>query len=66
MARLDRIYSDVHVVDQLHEEIFATVLDWPTQSQHRPVIFARRTPPEGHHDVKPIPEWVIQKDEWPL
>ena len=50
MARLDRVYSNTHVVDQLHKEVFATVLDWPPHSQHRPVISARRSPLLGQND----------------
>ncbi len=42
-SRLDRIYSNGHVVDQLDTQFGVAALAWcPDLSAHRPVIFFKR------------------------
>ena len=61
--RLDRVYLNYHLEDQLDHEIRCTALPWVSSliSSHRPLWFEWR-PPEPHQDtIKAIPEWVIRE-----
>lgn len=43
LGRLDRVYTNQAVVEQLDRHVFATVLPLTQLSQHRPVTFGRAT-----------------------
>ena len=44
-SRLDRIYCNEHVVEQIDREIKSVALEWKTHiSNHRTVLFSRRAP----------------------
>ena len=44
-SRLDRVYSNHHIAEQIDRRIHATAMEWKTQvSDHRAVLFTRRAP----------------------
>ena len=44
MSRLDRVYANWHVSEQLDRTVECTASAWPhTLSDHRPLLFARRS-----------------------
>eukprot|EP00959_Pyramimonas_sp_CCMP1952_P307674 6439858-Pyramimonas_sp.AAC.1 len=44
-SRLDRLYCNQHVAEQLDRDIKAVALEWkPHLSDHRAVLFSRRLP----------------------
>lgn len=62
-GRLDRVYTDMHVTDQLDKAPFCTPLEWQGRvSDHRPISFGRRS--SGHDRPFSIPEYLIHKPEW--
>ena len=65
-ARLDRVYTNQPVCDQLDRLPFAAALGWcPRLSQHRPLAFGRLSRPPNPPGEAAIPEGVIRSEEWP-
>ena len=66
LARLDRIYTNQPVVDQLDKRIYSAALAWPKGSQHRRLAFGRQSKAPKAQLDKPISEEVICDERWPL
>ena len=65
-SRLDRIYCNQHVVEQLDRHIKVVALEWkPQLSHHRAVLFARRLPHAVSSDERPVCVQSIQHDDFP-
>ena len=55
-SRLDRVYFNYHVAEQLDRSIQSTALEWLLDlSHHRAVRVARHAPQRGEQDTRPIP-----------
>ena len=66
-SRLDRIYSNQHLTDQLDRWHGCSALQWVRHlSAHRPVSFTRRTPTSHKECEKPLPLPVIKDPSWPV
>ena len=64
-SRLDRVYSNHHVAEQLDSRLGCACLDWvPQLSHHRPIVFfklrSRRSPQSELIDEK-----VVKGPSWP-
>ena len=61
-SRIDRVYTNHHVVEQLDRVHVASTLSWcPELSAHRPVSFSRRCPqPQCSAGSKPIPNAILK------
>ena len=66
LARLDRVYVNQPVADQLDKRVFSVALPWTGCSQHRPLAFGRQSRPPRAPLDKPIAEEVIQDERWPI
>jgi exonuclease III len=66
LAKLDRVYVNQHIADQLDKRIFSSALPWTGLSQHRPLAFGRQTRPLRAPLEKPIQEEVLSDARWPL
>ena len=65
--RLDRVYTNQHLCEQLDRLSFATALEWcPRLPRHRPLAFGRPTQPPRPASDAPVPEEVIRAETWPL
>ncbi len=63
-SRLDRIYSNQHVSDQLDAKYGCAALDWVQHlSHHRPVTFFRFKEKKSDRKMD-IKEDIIKKEEW--
>ena len=67
-SRLDRVYWNQHLSQQLDREVLAVPLEWvPHISDHRAVAFARRAPNRKAWDPnRPIPAHVLKHPFWPI
>ena len=65
-AKLDRVYVNQHIADQLDKRIFSSALPWTGLSQHRPLAFGRQTRPLRAPLEKPIQEEVLSDARWPF
>jgi exonuclease III len=66
-SRLDRVYTNYPVVDQLDKTIAAVALKWcPALSAHRALSFIRRTKSRTVDSTKPISIRTIQDPSWPM
>ncbi|MBM3946426.1 MAG: hypothetical protein FJ315_03360, partial [SAR202 cluster bacterium] len=63
-ARLDRVYVNAPVSDQLDKRVFCSALEWQRDSQHRPVAFGRTSTPSTLPLMRPIPEAIIDDPSW--
>ena len=64
-AKLDRIYCNQHITEQLDRSISCTTLEWRTElSDHRPVIFSRRLPHRTSNQQHVIPATAYQHDDF--
>ena len=64
-SRIDRVYSNGHVVDQLDFQQGIAALEWcPKLSNHRPVIFFKRKSVQKPHRSGPIPLGPIKQANW--
>ena len=63
-SRIDRVFSNHHVADQLQSDFFCGVLPWPSPelSDHRPVRFGRR--PAAIHATSNLPAWTLTHPDW--
>ena len=66
LARLDRVYTNQTLADQLDKRVFAAALAWTGISQHRPLAFGRLTKAAKTPLDRPIDEAVIKDQRWPL
>lgn len=57
-ARLDRIYLNQHIVEQVDRELQVVALDWFDLSHHRAVLAARKIPDKLEHTHRVIPKQV--------
>ena len=63
-SRLDRVYTNHHVCDQIDSRFGCACLDWaPHLSHHRPVVFFRHRPSKSRASL-PIDENVIREGSW--
>ena len=59
-SRIDRVYANQHVVDQLDRQLECGALSFPYGlSAHRPVSFARRVPVPKTGGVAPLKVWAV-------
>ena len=64
-SRLDRIYANHHLMDQLDHEWGCSPLQWVKRlSHHRPVSFFRRTRAHDQDNDKPIDPSAFRHPEW--
>ena len=68
MSRLDRVYVNWHACDQLDRTFECTAAQWPlTISDHRPVLFARRSTRKNHDCpgvARPLASWTVDHETW--
>ena len=65
-SRLDRVYTNQPLTDQLDRHIRCAALEWqPRLSRHRAVAFSRTRRTEGDMDRRPLPQWVTARADWP-
>jgi len=63
-SRIDRVYSNMPVADQLDKHGVAA-LEWtPITSNHRAVAFARTTTTDEADELLAFPDWVFKTSEW--
>ena len=64
-SRLDRVYSNHHLMDQLDHEWGCSALNWTKRlSHHRPVSFCRRAKQEDGEADKPLDAGVFRDPDW--
>ncbi len=66
LAKLDRVYVNQPVSDQLDKRVFSAALPWTELSQHRPLAFGRQSRPPRAPLEKPIPEEEVKDARWPF
>ena len=66
LARLDRVFTNQTVADQLDKRVFSAALAWTGGSQHRPLAFGRQSTAHKAPLDKPITEEVVRDERWPL
>ena len=65
-SRLDRVYSNHFLCDQLDRDWGCVALPWaPTLSAHRPIAFFRRCRPQHALPTKPLRTDILRDPEWP-
>ncbi len=64
-SRLDRVYSNHSIVDQLDRNFSIYAMPGCSNSAHRPLAFSRRTPANDGNKSKAIPTWVYKSPEFP-
>ena len=64
-SRLDRVYTNIHVADQLDRILICDAMPWcPHLSDHRPVRFARTRSSRKHSASKNLAPWTIDHEHW--
>ena len=63
-SRIDRIYSNHYVADQLDRHYSCTVRLWTRLSAHRPLSFARISPKRAPSIPPPIPIGPLTHPDW--
>ena len=65
-SRIDRVYTNMAVSEQLDRNIACSVLEWvPQLSAHRAVAFSRVAPTRPDFRDRPVPLEVSRHKEWP-
>lgn len=64
-SRLDRVYVNQHVVEQLDRQVFAIPLEFNRFSQHRPLSFGRLCRSPDSARPLPLAVEVIRDERWP-
>ena len=68
LSKLDRVYANWHVCDQLDHSVECVAGPWPQRiSDHRPVFFARRLSQKNYTCAgiqKPLPAWTVEHESW--
>ena len=65
-SRIDRVYTNQHVVEQLDRHIFVAPLEFTRLSQHRPLAFGRVGRLPGAKRVQNIAAEIINDERWPM
>ena len=66
-SRLDRVYSNHHLADQLDRHVCCAALEWvPDLSAHRAVTFSRSIPESKAGSVRSISPAVVERPDWTL
>ena len=67
-SKLDRVYMNVPVVDQLDYRIGCVALSWlpPTTSSHRPISFRHEAAPAKLPAERSLPARVFSQNGWAL
>ena len=64
-SRLDRVYWNQHIADQLDRRLICAALEWqPGLSAHRAVSFGRRLPVEKAPADRPLCPQAIRHPDW--
>ena len=63
-SRLDRVYSNHFISDQLDRSYTCTALQWTPLSAHRPISFARNAPKRSLRDVAKINSAAVRHPDW--
>lgn len=65
-SRLDRVYTNLHVADQLDHQMRCVALPWVPSlvSSHRPVWFEVQLPEKGTDTCKALPDWIFKEADW--
>ena len=65
-SRLDRIYSNMHVVEQFDRTLRCSALEWvPSRSRHRAVSFRRSSAQALPQAKRILPDHAVRHDDWP-
>ena len=64
-SRLDRIYSNHYICEQLDKQFSCSPLPWTCLSNHRPVSFARLASRRDPDAPRPLPSGPICHPDWP-
>lgn len=63
-SRIDRIYANNYIADQLDRHYACTALPWTPLSSHRPVSFSRCKPTHKHNNPSTLPQAPLQHRDW--
>ena len=64
-SRIDRVYCNHFLADQLDRRIGCAALEWiPGLSAHRPLTFFRRKPSRKDRGSRPLPSAPMKDPEW--
>ncbi|CAK0871611.1 unnamed protein product [Prorocentrum cordatum] len=64
-SRLDRVYTNVHLVDQLDRHCSSAALQWcKNPSWHRPLAFSRRRSARRLGCASPLPTAPLEDPDW--
>ena len=65
-SRIDRIYMNHHVSDQLDRQFSASTLPRTNLSTHKPITFARKSKQADTNDQKKpqFPSYILQHKQW--
>ena len=65
-SRIDRIYSNHHVADQLDRTFAISALARTNLSTHRPITFSRKTKPKNNANDNqgPFPAYILHHENW--
>ena len=65
-SRIDRCYSNAHLVDQLDRHVDCVVLRRSkVVSDHAPLSFCRRTTRKDNGALRPIQDWILKHSLFP-
>jgi len=65
LSRIDRVYTNQHLVEQLDRNIACAALhDDKNASDHRPVAFSRTCKPKQDSEPILIPDYIVKIPEW--
>ena len=65
-SRLDRIYTNQHLTEQLDRHYFCVALEWKRGlSAHRPISFGRRRSCAHSFAERPLPPAAMEDPTWP-
>ena len=63
-SRIDRVYANNFVADQLDRKYSCVALPWTELSSHRPISFARRTPTKHNRTNPCLPTGPMDHKDW--
>ena len=65
-SKIDRIYSNHHIADQLDKQFSTATLPRTHLSTHKPITFARRSRQTNDHEHKKVqfPTYILNHKQW--
>jgi len=64
-SRIDRAYSNHHILEQLDRAFPCVALEPNPYSAHRPISFSRHSRKNGDNDTPSLPNTIIEHPDWP-